>query len=107
MIFLGIQVLCLVAMEKPVSLSPEHIRDEKVKVRIFWCSLNSTAFMHLIRNCFKHLTPGSFYSSTFGAVGAGAPKVNFILTKTFHCLSGRLKTSYQLSGSQSCPTYSG
>eukprot|EP00245_Coleochaete_scutata_P012804 TRINITY_DN501_c2_g2_i1.p1 TRINITY_DN501_c2_g2~~TRINITY_DN501_c2_g2_i1.p1 ORF type:complete len:523 (+),score=91.19 TRINITY_DN501_c2_g2_i1:216-1784(+) len=26
------QVLCLVAMEKPVSLSPEDIRDEKVKV---------------------------------------------------------------------------
>jgi glucose-6-phosphate 1-dehydrogenase len=26
------QVLCLVAMEKPVSLKPEHIRDEKVKV---------------------------------------------------------------------------
>lgn len=26
------QVLCLVAMEKPVSLSPEHVRDEKVKV---------------------------------------------------------------------------
>ena len=30
-----LQVLCLVAMEKPVSLKPEHIRDEKVKVRIF------------------------------------------------------------------------
>ncbi|KAI3906101.1 hypothetical protein MKW98_018286 [Papaver atlanticum] len=27
-----IQVLCLGAMEKPVSLTPEHIRDEKVKV---------------------------------------------------------------------------
>ncbi|CAL9086262.1 unnamed protein product [Musa acuminata var. zebrina] len=27
-----LQVLCLVAMEKPVSLYPEHIRDEKVKV---------------------------------------------------------------------------
>ncbi|KAL3640064.1 Glucose-6-phosphate 1-dehydrogenase, cytoplasmic isoform [Castilleja foliolosa] len=27
-----LQVLCLVAMEKPISLSPEHIRDEKVKV---------------------------------------------------------------------------
>ncbi|XP_062105530.1 glucose-6-phosphate 1-dehydrogenase 6, cytoplasmic [Humulus lupulus] len=27
-----LQVLCLVAMEKPVSLTPEHIRDEKVKV---------------------------------------------------------------------------
>ncbi|KAG6550498.1 hypothetical protein Mapa_007972 [Marchantia paleacea] len=27
-----LQVLCLVAMEKPVSVSPEHIRDEKVKV---------------------------------------------------------------------------
>ncbi|KAJ7545096.1 hypothetical protein O6H91_09G107200 [Diphasiastrum complanatum] len=27
-----LQVLCLVAMEKPVSLSPEHVRDEKVKV---------------------------------------------------------------------------
>ncbi|KQK00202.1 glucose-6-phosphate 1-dehydrogenase, cytoplasmic isoform [Brachypodium distachyon] len=27
-----LQVFCLVAMEKPVSLSPEHIRDEKVKV---------------------------------------------------------------------------
>lgn len=27
-----LQVLCLVAMEKPVSLDPEHIRDEKVKV---------------------------------------------------------------------------
>jgi glucose-6-phosphate 1-dehydrogenase len=27
-----VQVLCLVAMEKPVSLSPEHVRDEKVKV---------------------------------------------------------------------------
>ncbi|GER33297.1 glyceraldehyde-3-phosphate dehydrogenase [Striga asiatica] len=28
----GFRVLCLVAMEKPVSLKPEHIRDEKVKV---------------------------------------------------------------------------
>ncbi|KAK6798840.1 hypothetical protein RDI58_006543 [Solanum bulbocastanum] len=28
----NIQVLCLVAMEKPVSQKPEHIRDEKVKV---------------------------------------------------------------------------
>ncbi|KAG4927176.1 hypothetical protein JHK85_053662 [Glycine max] len=28
----NVQVLCLVAMEKPVSLRPEHIRDEKVKV---------------------------------------------------------------------------
>nr|AAD11426.1 cytoplasmic glucose-6-phosphate 1-dehydrogenase [Mesembryanthemum crystallinum] len=27
-----LQVLCLVAMEKPVSIKPEHIRDEKVKV---------------------------------------------------------------------------
>ncbi|XAR58254.1 Glucose-6-phosphate dehydrogenase [Bertholletia excelsa] len=27
-----LQILCLVAMEKPVSLRPEHIRDEKVKV---------------------------------------------------------------------------
>uniref|UniRef100_A0ACD5YMT5 Uncharacterized protein n=1 Tax=Avena sativa TaxID=4498 RepID=A0ACD5YMT5_AVESA len=27
-----LQVFCLVAMEKPVTLSPEHIRDEKVKV---------------------------------------------------------------------------
>lgn len=27
-----LQVLCLVAMEKPVSLTPEYIRDEKVKV---------------------------------------------------------------------------
>ncbi|XP_073148306.1 glucose-6-phosphate 1-dehydrogenase, cytoplasmic isoform-like [Henckelia pumila] len=27
-----LQVLCLVSMEKPVSLNPEHIRDEKVKV---------------------------------------------------------------------------
>ncbi|BBH00497.1 glucose-6-phosphate dehydrogenase 6 [Prunus dulcis] len=27
-----LQVLCLVAMEKPISLKPEHIRDEKVKV---------------------------------------------------------------------------
>ncbi|KAG1331349.1 glucose-6-phosphate 1-dehydrogenase, cytoplasmic isoform [Cocos nucifera] len=27
-----LQVLCLVAMEKPVSINPEHIRDEKVKV---------------------------------------------------------------------------
>ncbi|XP_068667423.1 glucose-6-phosphate 1-dehydrogenase, cytoplasmic isoform-like [Aristolochia californica] len=27
-----LQVLCLVAMEKPVSVKPEHIRDEKVKV---------------------------------------------------------------------------
>ncbi|XP_043724224.1 glucose-6-phosphate 1-dehydrogenase 6, cytoplasmic-like [Telopea speciosissima] len=27
-----LQVLCIVAMEKPVSLDPEHIRDEKVKV---------------------------------------------------------------------------
>lgn len=26
------QILCLIAMEKPVSLYPEHIRDEKVKV---------------------------------------------------------------------------
>lgn len=29
-----LQVLCLVAMEKPISLKPEHIRDEKVKVHI-------------------------------------------------------------------------
>ncbi|KAL8043763.1 hypothetical protein ABFX02_08G006300 [Erythranthe guttata] len=27
-----LQVLCLVAMEKPVSMKPEHVRDEKVKV---------------------------------------------------------------------------
>ncbi|XP_073286841.1 glucose-6-phosphate 1-dehydrogenase, cytoplasmic isoform-like isoform X1 [Primulina huaijiensis] len=27
-----LQVLCLVSMEKPISLNPEHIRDEKVKV---------------------------------------------------------------------------
>ncbi|KAL5991171.1 Glucose-6-phosphate 1-dehydrogenase, cytoplasmic isoform [Asimina triloba] len=27
-----LQVFCLVAMEKPVSLKPEHIRDEKVKI---------------------------------------------------------------------------
>nr|ABC74527.1 glucose-6-phosphate dehydrogenase [Populus trichocarpa] len=27
-----LQILCLVAMEKPVSLKPEYIRDEKVKV---------------------------------------------------------------------------
>ncbi|KAG4927104.1 hypothetical protein JHK85_053590 [Glycine max] len=27
-----LQVFCLVAMEKPVSLKPEHIRDEKLKV---------------------------------------------------------------------------
>ncbi|KAF7801552.1 glucose-6-phosphate 1-dehydrogenase, cytoplasmic isoform [Senna tora] len=27
-----LQVFCLVAMEKPISLKPEHIRDEKVKV---------------------------------------------------------------------------
>jgi glucose-6-phosphate 1-dehydrogenase len=27
-----LQVLCLVTMEKPVSLTPEHVRDEKVKV---------------------------------------------------------------------------
>ncbi|KAK7381017.1 hypothetical protein VNO78_33541 [Psophocarpus tetragonolobus] len=27
-----LQVFCLIAMEKPVSLKPEHIRDEKVKV---------------------------------------------------------------------------
>lgn len=27
-----LQVLCLVAMEKPLSTNPEHIRDEKVKV---------------------------------------------------------------------------
>ncbi|KZV57461.1 glucose-6-phosphate 1-dehydrogenase, cytoplasmic isoform [Dorcoceras hygrometricum] len=26
-----LQVLCLVSMEKPISLNPEHIRDEKVK----------------------------------------------------------------------------
>ncbi|KAI8005647.1 Protein TPR3 [Camellia lanceoleosa] len=25
------QILCLIAMEKPISLTPEHIRDEKVK----------------------------------------------------------------------------
>ncbi|CAN7128299.1 unnamed protein product [Brassica rapa subsp. narinosa] len=31
-IFILLQVLCLVAMEKPISLKPEHIRDEKVKV---------------------------------------------------------------------------
>jgi glucose-6-phosphate 1-dehydrogenase len=27
-----LQVLCLITMEKPVSLTPEHVRDEKVKV---------------------------------------------------------------------------
>lgn len=27
-----LQVICLVSMEKPISLNPEHIRDEKVKV---------------------------------------------------------------------------
>lgn len=27
-----LQVFCLVSMEKPISLNPEHIRDEKVKV---------------------------------------------------------------------------
>lgn len=27
-----LQVLCLVAMEKPLSTDPEHIRDEKVKI---------------------------------------------------------------------------
>ncbi|KAH6831290.1 glucose-6-phosphate dehydrogenase 6 [Perilla frutescens var. hirtella] len=27
-----LQVFCLVAMEKPISMKPEHIRDEKVKV---------------------------------------------------------------------------
>eukprot|EP00271_Cylindrocystis_brebissonii_P016091 TRINITY_DN39291_c0_g1_i1.p1 TRINITY_DN39291_c0_g1~~TRINITY_DN39291_c0_g1_i1.p1 ORF type:complete len:526 (-),score=130.76 TRINITY_DN39291_c0_g1_i1:704-2281(-) len=27
-----LQVLCLVAMEKPISTDPEHVRDEKVKV---------------------------------------------------------------------------
>ncbi|CAL5325632.1 hypothetical protein CsSME_00004943 [Camellia sinensis var. sinensis] len=27
-----LQILCLIAMEKPISLTPEHIRDEKVKV---------------------------------------------------------------------------
>ena len=35
LIFFVFQVLCLVAMEKPVSLKPEHIRDEKVKVYIY------------------------------------------------------------------------
>lgn len=30
----NLQVFCLVAMEKPVSLKPEHIRDEKVKVQL-------------------------------------------------------------------------
>lgn len=36
------QVLCLVAMEKPVSLKPEHIRDEKVKVITYfvWHTIN-------------------------------------------------------------------
>lgn len=34
------QVLCLVAMEKPVSLKPEHIRDEKVKVLLFIYNYN-------------------------------------------------------------------
>lgn len=28
------QVFCLIAMEKPVSIRPEHIRDEKVKVSV-------------------------------------------------------------------------
>ncbi|GMP29246.1 hypothetical protein CsSME_00004440 [Camellia sinensis var. sinensis] len=28
----AMQILCLIAMEKPISLTPEHIRDEKVKV---------------------------------------------------------------------------
>lgn len=33
------QVFCLIAMEKPVSYKPEHIRDEKVKVS------NSTSWL--------------------------------------------------------------
>ncbi|RZR80740.1 hypothetical protein BHM03_00006815 [Ensete ventricosum] len=41
-IYVLLQVLCLVAMEKPVSLKPEHIRDEKVKVRthVVWTKFN-------------------------------------------------------------------
>ncbi|CAI0456764.1 unnamed protein product [Linum tenue] len=39
-----LQVLCLVAMEKPVSLKPEHIRDEKVKVRVSNTSLTHFSF---------------------------------------------------------------
>jgi len=45
-IFLPTQVLCLVAMEKPVSLKPEHIRDEKVKVCLF--PFNFTSIITLL-----------------------------------------------------------
>ncbi|CAI0457274.1 unnamed protein product [Linum tenue] len=36
-----LQVLCLVAMEKPVSLDSEHIRDEKVKVHFFFMEMQN------------------------------------------------------------------
>lgn len=48
LIFCQLQVLCLVAMEKPVSLKPEHIRDEKVKVCNFSkCHWKVMQFNHL------------------------------------------------------------
>lgn len=45
-----LQVLCLVAMEKPVSMKPEHIRDEKVKVARV-CKRKSCRKAHFLRSC--------------------------------------------------------
>ncbi|KAL8130711.1 hypothetical protein V2J09_019866 [Rumex salicifolius] len=47
-----LQVLCLVAMEKPVSMRPEHIRDEKVKVSDFFhltCQLFQVLYQPLLK----------------------------------------------------------
>jgi len=61
-IFLQTQVFCLVAMEKPVSLKPEHIRDEKVKVCLFpfyfyVSSLKQTVFFYQRVKQRKHSSP--------------------------------------------------
>ncbi|THG16054.1 hypothetical protein TEA_005589 [Camellia sinensis var. sinensis] len=39
----AMQILCLIAMEKPISLTPEHIRDEKVKdiVQLIYIGMSS------------------------------------------------------------------
>ena len=44
-----LQVLCLAAMEKPPSTSPDDIRDEKVKVRKIKNKL-SDKFEHVYQN---------------------------------------------------------
>lgn len=46
-----LQVFCLVAMEKPISIKPEHIRDEKVKVSYSACCFKvaTRLLMHIVR----------------------------------------------------------